>query len=55
MYTKFQQHLQSELQQIEAAGLYKRERVIVTPQSSGIAVDANGAKAVGGSISSAVT
>ena len=45
MYTKFQQHLQDELQQIEAAGLYKRERVIVTPQSSGIAVDANGAKA----------
>ena len=45
MYTHFQKHLQDELQQIEAAGLYKRERVIVTPQSSGIAVDANGAKA----------
>ena len=38
MYTTFQKHLQEELQQIEAAGLYKRERVIVTPQSSGIAV-----------------
>ncbi len=42
MYTKFQQHLQSELQQIDAAGLYKRERVIVSPQTSGIQVAANG-------------
>ena len=38
MYTKFQQHLQSELQQIESAGLYKRERIIVSPQTSGIQV-----------------
>ena len=38
MYTNFQKHLQDELQQIEAAGLYKHERIIVTPQSSGIAV-----------------
>ena len=42
MYTKFQQHLQSELQQIDAAGLYKRERVIVSPQTSGIQVAADG-------------
>ena len=42
MFTRFQQHLQTELQQIEAAGLYKRERIIVSPQTSGIAVAANG-------------
>ncbi len=36
MYTSFQQYLQSELADIKAAGLYKNERVIVTPQSSGI-------------------
>ncbi len=39
MYTSFQQHLQQELQQIEAAGLYKRERIIVSPQTSGIKVE----------------
>ena len=27
MYTKFQQHLQKELADIEAAGLYKNERM----------------------------
>ena len=42
MYTKFQQHLQDELQQIQAAGLYKRERVIVSPQTSGIQVATDG-------------
>ena len=42
MYTKFQHHLQEELQQIESAGLYKRERIIVSPQSSGIQVAADG-------------
>lgn len=36
MYSKFQQHLQQQLDEIQAAGLYKNERVIVTPQSSGI-------------------
>ena len=45
MYTKFQQHLQAELQQIQAAGLYKRERVIVSPQTSGIQVAADGKQA----------
>ncbi len=39
MYTKFQEHLQKELQDIKDAGLYKNERVIVTPQSSDINVE----------------
>ena len=38
MYQDFQKHLQLELQGIRDAGLYKNERVIVTPQSSGIRV-----------------
>jgi len=42
MYTRFQKHLQEELQQIDAAGLYKRERIIVSPQTSGIQVAADG-------------
>ena len=36
MYEKFQQHLQEELASIEEAGLYKRERVIVSPQGASI-------------------
>ncbi|MBQ8100352.1 MAG: glycine C-acetyltransferase [Paludibacteraceae bacterium] len=40
MYTDFQKHLQQELQGIKDAGLYKNERIIVTPQSSGIRVAA---------------
>jgi len=32
MYGKMQQHLTQELENIQAAGLYKNERVIVTPQ-----------------------
>lgn len=36
MYSNFQKHLQQELQDIKDAGLYKSERVIVTPQSSDI-------------------
>lgn len=39
MYSKFQEHLQQTLSEIEAAGLYKKERVIVTPQSSAIQVE----------------
>ena len=39
MYADFQKHLQSTLQEIKDAGLYKNERVIITPQSSGIAVE----------------
>lgn len=34
MYGKLQQHLQAELQQIEADGLYKKERIITTPQDA---------------------
>ncbi|NVK28334.1 MAG: glycine C-acetyltransferase [Flavobacteriia bacterium] len=34
MYGKLQQHLQEELKQIEADGLYKRERIITTPQDA---------------------
>ncbi len=38
MYTPFQSHLQHELQAIEQAGLYKNERVIVSPQGAVIRV-----------------
>ncbi|MFV0391066.1 MAG: glycine C-acetyltransferase [Paludibacteraceae bacterium] len=38
MYQGFQQHLQKELQHIEEAGLYKNERVIVSPQGAAIRV-----------------
>jgi glycine C-acetyltransferase len=38
MYSDFQKHLQQTLQEIKDAGLYKNERVIITPQSSGIQV-----------------
>lgn len=36
MYTGFQKHLQAELKGIEEAGLYKRERIITTPQGAEI-------------------
>jgi glycine C-acetyltransferase len=36
MYGKFQQHLQNELTAIENAGLFKRERIIATPQDASI-------------------
>ncbi|MDR1742906.1 MAG: glycine C-acetyltransferase [Dysgonamonadaceae bacterium] len=39
MYGKMQQHLQIELKSIEEAGLYKKERVIVSPQKAEIRVD----------------
>ena len=39
MYQDFQKHLQATLEEIREAGLYKNERVIVTPQSSGIKVE----------------
>ena len=38
MYTDFQKHLQTILSDIKEAGLYKNERVIITPQSSAIQV-----------------
>ena len=39
MYTKFQQHLSEELDSIKEAGLYKNERIIITPQSADIKVE----------------
>jgi len=41
MYGKFQQHLTNELADIESAGLYKRERIIKTPQKADIVVNTN--------------
>lgn len=38
MYGKIKQHLQSELAAIKEAGLYKNERIIITPQSAEIKV-----------------
>ncbi len=38
MYKSFQQHLCEELSAIREAGLYKEERIIVSPQSSSIRV-----------------
>lgn len=39
MYGNIQQDLQQELEAIKEAGLYKKERVIVTPQAAQIATD----------------
>ena len=39
MNTKFKQHLQKELADIKEAGLYKNERIIVTPQRADIEVE----------------
>ena len=38
MYGKFQKQLQDELQAIEEAGLFKKERIIVNPQGANIKV-----------------
>src|SRR5579862_8483058 len=38
MYYTFQSHLKQELEDIRAAGTYKRERVILTPQGTTIRV-----------------
>jgi len=43
MYTKFQDFLKKELTDIENAGLYKKERIIVSPQGGEIALQ-NGKK-----------
>ena len=45
MYGAFKEFLAKELQAIEAAGLYKRERIIVTPQDAVIRLD-NGAEVI---------
>jgi len=39
MYKNFKTHLEKELQDIKDAGLYKNERVIVTPQGADIEVE----------------
>ena len=39
MYTDFQHYLQGILTEIKDAGLYKNERIIITPQSSAIQVE----------------
>ncbi len=39
MYGNYQQQLQQELQNIDEAGLYKKERIIVTPQGATVKVD----------------
>ncbi|QYM80538.1 glycine C-acetyltransferase [Horticoccus luteus] len=48
MTSTFRQHLQSTLAGIEAAGLFKRERLIATPQGAQIAVNVAGALPVAG-------
>lgn len=45
MYQKFQAFLQNELKEIENAGLYKNERIIVSPQGGEITLK-NGTKAL---------
>ncbi len=45
MYQKFQSFLQNELTEIENAGLYKNERIIVSPQGGEITLQ-NGKKAL---------
>ena len=38
-YSNFQKHLQSELADIQSAGLYKNERIIVSPQGAAIRIN----------------
>ena len=38
MYGNFQEHLQSQLNEIEQNGLFKKERVIITPQGAAVKV-----------------
>ena len=42
MYSKFQEYLNTELKEIDSAGLYKRERFITTAQSAHIGVSSGG-------------
>ncbi|HPG34668.1 MAG TPA: glycine C-acetyltransferase, partial [Lentimicrobium sp.] len=39
MYTRFQEFLQKEISDIKEAGLYKNERIIITPQGAEIKVN----------------
>ena len=43
MESQFLDHTRETLREIEASGLYKREREILSPQAAGIAVQRNGA------------
>ena len=45
MYGKFQSYLQNELRAIEEAGLYKKERIIASPQGAEITLE-DGSKAL---------
>jgi glycine C-acetyltransferase len=47
VYAQFQEYLSGELDAIESAGLYKRERLITTPQSAHVGVAAAGGNANG--------
>lgn len=38
MYVKFQKHLQDQLNEIEQNGLFKKERVLITPQGASVKV-----------------
>ena len=38
MYGNFQKHLQDQLNEIESNGLFKKERVIITPQGAAVKV-----------------
>ncbi len=38
MYDRFREHLAAELQAIQAAGFYKQERLITTPQGAHVGV-----------------
>ena len=42
MYKKLQPVLQKELESIREAGLYKKERIIITPQGADIKTDTGG-------------
>ena len=39
MYTAFRNHLSIQLKEIEEAGLYKNERVIISPQGAEIELE----------------
>ena len=39
MYTNFKKHLEKQLREIQEAGLYKNERIIVSPQDAEIKID----------------
>jgi glycine C-acetyltransferase len=39
MYGKIKEHLQNELENIKEEGLFKKERIITTPQDAVIGLD----------------